>query len=346
LYQPTLQSFFGKVIYAPTANEIKAFFNGWKKTAYAAVNPAAGPGLAVSGTTGTLPAATYYVKYTWVTASGETVASPSTSIAVAAGQQIDVTLPAFPLGVTSANVYISATSGSETKQGNTTTGLFTQSAALVAGTALPAANTAVDQWKSVVDGTTVPATNTIAFVSANLAPSYTPYKLSYVLAKPVAETINVEGDIVANGPTQIEVTAGVIVREKVIPILTEGVYRTAQDSAGGRTKYRNSSILGLQKNGQPDPLWFFDSGSFPYGKQRALLLEGNFDPTAEYTITYLAYERQLLTVNPLDVDASFAQNVRSAVNDLNQKTGDNSTQISIHATLIYDMLKRLKAGGL
>ncbi|WP_046180906.1 hypothetical protein [Domibacillus tundrae] len=51
--------------YVPSSAEIKAFFNGWRKTAYAATNPSADPGLAVSGTGGTLPAGTYYVKYTW-----------------------------------------------------------------------------------------------------------------------------------------------------------------------------------------------------------------------------------------------------------------------------------------
>ncbi|WP_046180397.1 hypothetical protein [Domibacillus tundrae] len=339
--------------YTPTANETKAFFNGWKKTAYAAVNPATPPNLAASGTAGTLPAGTYYVKYTWVTASGETMVSPETSITTTAGQQIDITLPAFPPGVTSANIYIAQT-GNATKQGNTTTGTFAQSTALVIGSSIPAANTAVDQWKSVVDGTTNPTTNTIAFVSANLAPNYTPYKLSYVLATPVVETVNVEGDIVANGPTQIEVTAGAIVREKVTPVYNapSKVYEVNRDSptfAAGKAKNKVRTILGLYENSVPItsvapvlPIGILDTGN----GVRMSIPESSFNPAAEYTVTYLAYDRQLLTVNPLAVNTSFAQNVRSAVEDLNAKTSDNATMVSIHATLLYDVLKRLKAGGL
>lgn len=106
-----------------------------------------------------LPADTYYVKYTWVNADGETQASPSASVATTSGQEIAVTLPTFPSGVTSANVYISPTSGSETKQGNTTTTSYIQSDVLVAGANLPANNTtdaggqliSSEHFSSVVD---------------------------------------------------------------------------------------------------------------------------------------------------------------------------------------------------
>jgi hypothetical protein len=195
--------------YTPSTNEIKAYFNGWKKSAYAVSNPSTAPTLAATGTTSTLPAGTYHIKYTWVTASGETLASPSASITTTAGQQIDVTLPAFPAGVISANIYISTTSGSETKQGSTTTTTYSQTTELATGAALPSSNTTANRWVSLVDGST-PATNTIEYVSTNLAPNFTPYKLSYVLAKPVTEVVTdkVEGDLVVNGATQVEAGSG------------------------------------------------------------------------------------------------------------------------------------------
>lgn len=104
-------------------------------------DPSTAPTLATSGTTGTLPAGTYYVKYTWVNNHGETKASPVSSITTVAGQQIDVTIPALPARVTSANVYIGTVSGSETKQGNTTATTYSKTDTLVAGTALPTTNT-------------------------------------------------------------------------------------------------------------------------------------------------------------------------------------------------------------
>ncbi|OAH53910.1 hypothetical protein AWH48_11620 [Domibacillus aminovorans] len=204
-----------------------------------------------------------------------------------------------------------------------------------------------ESWMSIVDGTDAP-TQTIDYVRVNKAPMYTPYKLSYVLATPAIETINVEGDIVANGPTQVEVTSGVIVREKATPFLILGAYRIADAVAGresSRLKYDNEKIIGVYKNGQLDSRWIMQAAS-PQGKQRPTLIESEFDPTAEYTVTYIPFDRRLLTINPLDVDASYAQNVRSAVDDLVAKSGDTATTVSIHATLLYDVLKRLKAGGL
>ncbi len=105
-------------------------------------NPATAPTLSASGTGGTLPATTYYVKYTWITSVGETVTSPeSTGQAVTAGQTLTVTLPTFPSGVTKANVYISSSTGTETLQGSTTSTTFTQSTPLVTGIIPPTVNT-------------------------------------------------------------------------------------------------------------------------------------------------------------------------------------------------------------
>lgn len=202
-------------------------------------------------------------------------------------------------------------------------------------------------WVSVVDGSTAP-TQTLAYVSANLAPSYTPYKLSYVLATPVIETVSVEGDIVANGPTQIEVTAGVIVREKVTPSLNAGIYRIndRREPVSSHTSYRSLKHLQVFK-GSVEDSWGVNASSFlSNGLEFLSKPQAGFDPTADYYVTYLAYNRQLLTVNPLDVDTSFAQNVRSAVDDLVAKTGDTAATVTVHATLLYDVMKRLKAGGL
>ncbi len=100
------------------------------------------PTLAVSANEASaLPAGTYYVKYTWVTANGETLASPVASQAVGENEQLDVTIPKFPANALSANIYIGTVSGSETKQGNTTTTTYSQATDLAAGDALPAANT-------------------------------------------------------------------------------------------------------------------------------------------------------------------------------------------------------------
>lgn len=95
---------------------------------------------------GSLPAATYYVRATYVTASGETAASLEASLKVAANNLLQVASPGPDVlsVATGWNVYVSTTSGAETLQnGNTpialNSGWTEPSAGLITGAALPQA---------------------------------------------------------------------------------------------------------------------------------------------------------------------------------------------------------------
>lgn len=94
---------------------------------------------------GALPATTYYVKSTWVTASGETAPSVETSLAVLINNILHVAAPgSAPATATGWNVYVSATTGTETKQNTTPIALGTPwvepTTGLVAGAALPSSS--------------------------------------------------------------------------------------------------------------------------------------------------------------------------------------------------------------
>lgn len=95
---------------------------------------------------GTLPARTYFVKYTYTNANGETLSSPQSSLAISLNFLIKVTGPGSQSGATGWNVYMSEVSGSETKQNATPIGVdtdFTEPVTgLIAGDGLPGANTA------------------------------------------------------------------------------------------------------------------------------------------------------------------------------------------------------------
>jgi hypothetical protein len=109
----------------------------------ALVNPATLPQLATATTGGVLAATTYYVRYTWISAQGETMVSPEASIVTTgATSSITVTIPALPAGATLAGIYIGTAPGTGTKQGTTNTTTYTQTAALIAGSAAPGSNTA------------------------------------------------------------------------------------------------------------------------------------------------------------------------------------------------------------
>lgn len=100
----------------------------------------------------------------------------------------------------------------------------------------------VNSWASLVDGS-APTTNTLAYVSANMAPGFTPYKLSYVLATPQTIVVSdkVEGDLIVNGTTQVEVGSGFTYTE------VDGK-RTYTKLAGNQRYNVTSNILSIIAN--------------------------------------------------------------------------------------------------
>lgn len=95
---------------------------------------------------GSIGATTYFVKITYVTNSGETLASSESSLAVSANNLLKVTSPGASSGAIGWNVYVSTASGTETKQNGATaiaigTSWTEPTTGLVSGAALPAANT-------------------------------------------------------------------------------------------------------------------------------------------------------------------------------------------------------------
>ncbi|WP_419882802.1 hypothetical protein ACN6MY_03775 [Peribacillus sp. B-H-3] len=204
-------------------------------------------------------------------------------------------------------------------------------------------------WKNIVDGTDAP-TQTLAYVSTTKAANYTPYKLSYILATPVIETVTnkVEGDISVNGQTQVSVDAGVIMREKVKPQISGGYYyvNTLLIPLSWLT-YRAAKLLKVYKNGVEDTKWLTENPSNSgNGLSRTRILAADYDTAADYTVTYLILDREKFTANAISVTATFANNIRSAVDDVEKRVEDNTANISIQANVLYDVLKRLKAGGL
>jgi hypothetical protein len=94
---------------------------------------------------GTMGARTYYVRLTYVTASGESTAGPEASVAIGANNLARVTSPAAMTGATGYNVYVSTATGTETKQnGGTPIAIGTNwtepTTGLIAGAAMPASS--------------------------------------------------------------------------------------------------------------------------------------------------------------------------------------------------------------
>lgn len=206
------------------------------------------------------------------------------------------------------------------------------------------ANNKPTAWVSVVDGTDAP-TQTLDYVAANKAPNYTPYKLSYVLATPKIEEIRSEGSISVNGLTQVEVGAGVVIREKVTPYKNgNGNYSIGEANYSPLLKKPERILKVYEEN--KEVLAFERLRSYTQGKERVLIAAADFNTGANYYVTYLAFDRQPFTTNPVNVMASFANNIRAALDDVVKQSEDARAAISVNSLLMYDVLKRLKAGGL
>jgi hypothetical protein len=205
-------------------------------------------------------------------------------------------------------------------------------------------------WKSLGDGTDAP-TQTLAYVSANKAPNFTPYKLSYVLATPAVQPAAVEGDIAVNGLTQVEVGSGVIVREKIVPFLiTEAsgdFYQINKTGyAGSYSKQKLSKFISIFKNGINDTSkWNINTTFAGNGSYRAYVPKVDYDASAEYTVTYLLLDRHLFTNNGIDLKATYSNSIRSALDDLVAKQSDNTTALSVNIQAIAELYKRVKALG-
>lgn len=218
----------------------------------------------------------------------------------------------------------------------------------------------VNSWVSLVDGS-APATNTLAYVSANMAPGFTPYKLSYVLATPqtIVVTDKVEGDLVVNGATQVEVGSGVVIREKANPVQynTDGTWHINWDNSkngvipkGSELKNKTQLILSVFKNGVKDTNWNIVTTTInpaSYGLSRAYIEKNKYDATAEYTVTYLILntDRCIFTTNILSVIANYDASLKSVVDDVVAKQSDIAAQVSVNVRAIAELYKRLKALG-
>ena len=110
-------------------------------------SPSIPPTVTTAITGGTIPAGTYYCKYSWIGAGGETLASSYTSIVTTgATSTITIQIPSLAMDATSANVYVGTTIGQEKYQGQITTsyGTLVLTTVPLTGNAIPITNSTQD----------------------------------------------------------------------------------------------------------------------------------------------------------------------------------------------------------
>jgi hypothetical protein len=108
-------------------------------------DPLVAPILSANTVSGSLPAGTYFVVVTYAGASGESVASPESTVVLSAQGTLIVSAPVKqPANATGYNVYIGTSSGAETLQASVTGFTqYSQTSALGSGAASPGSNSSV-----------------------------------------------------------------------------------------------------------------------------------------------------------------------------------------------------------
>lgn len=188
-------------------------------------------------------------------------------------------------------------------------------------------------------------TGAVTTVPSTMAEGYTPYKLSYQLAAPVTEVVPVEGSLANHaGLNLYEVGEGVVVREKVTPKFDTGRYYIITAASGvywgdSRTKRSASRMLKVYKNGVQDVNWM-ETVSAPVNMS---ILAAAYDPTGEYTVSYLAADKYLLTAPVVEGALDYQTSAKSVQQVLVQRTADAETAITIHDLILAQHTARLLA---
>ncbi|MEF3312603.1 phage tail protein [Paenibacillus sp. GYB004] len=151
--------------------------------------------------------------------------------------------------------------------------------------------------------------------------NYNPYRLMYELAQSIDEPVTYEGELLLHdGPNQIEMGTGIVVREAANPVNTNG-YRIINDSENSptlipsRLKNRADRILDIYRNQTIDNIWRKVTDGFSYGKMRALADPAFYDTSAAYSVTYLALDTYKLGIAPALITGAVTPNMKETVDD-------------------------------
>jgi hypothetical protein len=177
-------------------------------------------------------------------------------------------------------------------------------------------------WVNVNFGGTV-QTTCPTFQETTIAP----YRLLYQLAQPVQETISTDGlyPVLQAGMNQVELAESVRIKESVTPSLAGSLYTiNAHTNPNDRPKYLVERIIAVYRNGTLDPKWIISPNSPPdgtFGKYFAKINASDFDPTASYSVTYIA-QPYAVSSSILGLDGSYESNLRKDVDKNTQNIAD------------------------
>ncbi|QTH44973.1 hypothetical protein J4772_11550 [Cohnella sp. LGH] len=185
-------------------------------------------------------------------------------------------------------------------------------------------------------------TGTTTILPTDFSPAVTnktisSYRLMYQLAQSVDEPVTYEGSLMLHeGANQVEVGAGVVVREAVVPSgpNANGYYAINAISASYPTlnplSRRAERITQVYKDANADKSWEKGSalvaswygGGYAYTQTKP-------SQSATYSVTYLALDTYTLGIAPQTISAEYAPNIRESVESLVREVIEARTETSV-----------------
>lgn len=204
-------------------------------------------------------------------------------------------------------------------------------------------------WASLVDGAAAP-TQTEAYVAdpANMPSGFYPMEMVYEIDYTFDEFVKGEfGLSLQEGSNIVELTQSVVVEEVVTPTLTSGnEYAVIGEeyvwsSPDNPMDHVPTKYLTVFKNGQPDPSW--TSATSAYISFEWMKTDGElYDPTAKYTVTYIA--NHIKGGSPR-ADFVYNTSLKSTVSEATNDIADLQRQNGLQDLQIYKLLTAAKANG-
>lgn len=181
--------------------------------------------------------------------------------------------------------------------------------------------------------------------------SYKPYRLQYQLKTPVIEPVAHEGDILLHeGLNNIEVSEGVVVRERVYPKQAGNIvvfnYKFGDISNWLSSKL--DKLVHVYRNGTIDSGWRISADGATNGGVLPFIEANKFDPTADHVVTYIAQKADF-TTSSMGVDVEYNVSYKSVVDHLgtgiNELTAKQSVmELNYENTLIKGEGQRIETG--
>lgn len=189
-------------------------------------------------------------------------------------------------------------------------------------------------WVPILNPSNV--VNDEGYVANNKAPGWTGWAtLQYQLADSVVEDVTdkVEGAIsLHDGDNLVEMGEAVVVREDATPSQSSTgefwiINDTSSMHAASALRYPVEDFIYVYRNGQIDTNWEKFTGTNTNGKWKLRIPSNLYDPSASYSVTYIAEPYQYST-NAESVDVQYTANVKTALDRTIQDVADLSTRVS------------------